>query len=144
MNILDDAKTKEVLNIASKIDLGSRLEMYSTEYVVLSEHDLIKDPGQTSWSPSKNIVRELRIENRKLRDQIEIQETQITALQESILEIQDEALRQKEHNVLVEGLVKERNDLRELVQKLSEQLGNLSAEQNVQNSRDKSRVSSPT
>jgi hypothetical protein len=45
--------------------------MYSTEYVVLSEHDLIKDPGQTSWSPSKNIVRELRIENRKLRDQVD-------------------------------------------------------------------------
>lgn len=76
--------------------------------------------------------------------QINIQETQITALQESLIEIEDEALRQQEHNKLIDGLVRERNDLKELVEKLSDQLGNLSAEQNLQNSKLSSRVASPT
>lgn len=71
---------------------------------------------------------------------IAIQETQIQALQQSLQEIEDEAVLQKENNKLVDGLVRERNDLKQLVQKLSEQLGNLSAEQSLQNSR----VSSPT
>lgn len=135
--------------------------MYATEYIVLSEHDLIKEPGQPQWSPSKNVVKDLRTENRKLKDQviikictfyfffqsffkwyikIAIQETQIQALQQSLQEIEDEAVLQKENNKLVDGLVRERNDLKQLVQKLSEQLGNLSAEQSLQNSR----VSSPT
>ena len=46
------------------------LEMYATEYIVLSEHDLIKEPGQPQWSPSKNVVKDLRTENRKLKDQV--------------------------------------------------------------------------
>ena len=44
--------------------------MYATEYIVLSEHDLIKEPGQPQWSPSKNVVKDLRTENRKLKDQV--------------------------------------------------------------------------
>lgn len=47
--------------------------MFATEYIVLSEHDLIKEPGQMHWSPSKNIVKDLRVENRKLREQVNIQ-----------------------------------------------------------------------
>ena len=44
--------------------------MFATEYIVLSENDLIKEPGQMHWSPSKNIVKDLRVENRKLREQV--------------------------------------------------------------------------
>ena len=50
---------------------------------------------------------------------IAIQETQIQALQQSLQEIEDEAVLQKENNKLVDGLVRERNDLKQLVQKLS-------------------------
>ena len=47
---------------------------------------------------------------------IAIQETQIQALQQSLQEIEDEAVLQKENNKLVDGLVRERNDLKQLVQ----------------------------
>jgi hypothetical protein len=74
--------------------------------------------------------------------QLAIQETQIQALQDSLSEIQEQALQQKDHQQVVTDLVKERNELKILVQKLSEQLGNLSAEQSL--SGGASRVASPT
>ena len=45
-------------------------------------------------------------------------------------------MRQKENNRIMNDLINERNDLKELVKKLSEQLGNLSAEQSTFHSRN--------
>ena len=45
-------------------------------------------------------------------------------------------MRQMENNKIMSNLINERNDLKELVKKLSEQLGNLSAEQSRQHSRN--------
>jgi len=45
-------------------------------------------------------------------------------------------MRQKENNRIMNDLINERNDLKELVKKLSEQLGNLSAEQITFHSRN--------
>ena len=71
-----------------------------------------------------------------MKEKVSIQDTQIQALQDSLREIEDEALRQKENNRIMNDLIAERNDLKELVKKLSEQLGNLSAEQSTFNSRN--------
>ena len=71
-----------------------------------------------------------------MKEKVSIQDTQIQALQDSLREIEDEALRQKENNRIMTDLITERNDLKELVKKLSEQLGNLSAEQSTYNSRN--------
>jgi len=142
INCPDEVTSKEIFSRAAKIDLGTRLDVYGAEYVVLSEMEMIKEPGQCHWSPSKNLVKDLRVENRKLREQLAIQETQIQALQDSLSEIQEQALQQKDHQQVMTDLVKERNELKILVQKLSEQLGNLSAEQSL--SGGASRVASPT
>ena len=162
-DVNDVNKVRSLVESASKMKLGNRLDIYATEYAVLSENDLLREPGQ-NWSPSKNIVKDLRweffldinlwrsnsflkmsfrIQNRKLKEKVSIQDTQIQALQDSLKEIQDEALRQKENTRIMaelalerDELTNERNDLKELVKKLSEQLGNLSAEQSTFNSRN--------
>ena len=81
-------------------------------------------------------VNVIRVQNRKLKEQVSIQDTQIQALQDSLREIEDQATRQKETSKKLSELEIERDDLKELVSKLSEQLGNLSAEQNTFNSRN--------
>lgn len=70
INCPDEETSNEIFIRAAKIDLGTRLDVYGAEYVVLSEMDMIKEPGQCHWSPSKNLVKDLRIENRKLREQV--------------------------------------------------------------------------
>ena len=85
------------------------------------------------WHFNLNVY---RVQNRKLKEQVSIQDTQIQALQDSLREIEDQATRQKETTKKLSELEIERDDLKELVSKLSEQLGNLSAEQNTFNSRN--------
>jgi hypothetical protein len=70
INCPDEVTSKEIFSRAAKIDLGTRLDVYGAEYVVLSEMEMIKEPGQSHWSPSKNLVKDLRVENRKLREQV--------------------------------------------------------------------------
>jgi predicted nucleic acid-binding Zn-ribbon protein len=135
LNDIDDTLIRHLVATASHIELNGSLDTYATEYSVLSENDLLREPGQ-NWSPSKDIVRDLRVQNRKLKEQVSIQDTQIQALQDSLREIEDQATRQKETTKKLSELEIERDDLKELVSKLSEQLGNLSAEQNTFNSRN--------
>ena len=97
-------------------------------------------PWSSNDSDSKfiefKILNVTRVQNRKLKEQVSIQDTQIQALQDSLREIEDQATRQKETTKKLSELEIERDDLKELVSKLSEQLGNLSAEQNTFNSRN--------
>lgn len=135
LNDIDDTLIRHLVATSSHIEFNGSLDTYATEYSVLSENDLLREPGQ-NWSPSKDIVRDLRVQNRKLKEQVSIQDTQIQALQDSLREIEDQATRQKETTKKLSELEIERDDLKELVSKLSEQLGNLSAEQNTFNSRN--------
>ena len=66
-----------------------------------------------------------RIQNRKLKDQVSIQDTQIQALQDSLREIEEQAVQQQQNNRIVADLMKERDDLRELVSKVGSYRGPL-------------------
>ena len=60
LNNVDNVQTvRNLVEVASQVKLGNRLDIYATEYAVLSENDLLREPGQ-NWSPSKNIVKDLR------------------------------------------------------------------------------------
>ena len=61
-----------------------------------------------------------RIQNRKLKEKVQIQDTQIQALQDSLREIEEEAIRQKENNKIMAALIDERNDLKVRINKLLE------------------------
>ena len=58
-NVESVDSVRTLVDAASKVQLGNRLDIYATEYAVLSENDLLREPGQ-NWSPSKNIVKDLR------------------------------------------------------------------------------------
>ena len=59
LNDMDDTLIRHLVATASHIELNGSLDTYATEYSVLSENDLLREPGQ-NWSPSKDIVRDLR------------------------------------------------------------------------------------
>ena len=59
LNEVDDRAIRAITAYASSMTLGNSLDIYATEYSVLSENDLLREPGQ-NWSPSKNIVKDLR------------------------------------------------------------------------------------
>ena len=59
LNDIDDILIRHLVATASHIELNGSLDTYATEYSVLSENDLLREPGQ-NWSPSKDIVRDLR------------------------------------------------------------------------------------
>ena len=60
LNNVENVNTvRSLVETASQMQLGNRLDIYATEYAVLSENDLLREPGQ-NWSPSKNIVKDLR------------------------------------------------------------------------------------
>ena len=59
LNDIDDTLIRHLVATASHIELNGSLDTYATEYSVLSENDLLREPGQ-NWSPSKDIVRDLR------------------------------------------------------------------------------------
>ena len=61
LNNVENVNTvRSLVETASQMQLGNRLDIYATEYAVLSENDLLREPGQ-NWSPSKNIVKDLRL-----------------------------------------------------------------------------------
>ena len=59
LNEIDENGVRTLVKSASNIALGNTLDIYATEYSVLSENDLLREPGQ-NWSPSKDIVKDLR------------------------------------------------------------------------------------
>ena len=60
LNEIDDNDIRNLVTSAANIALGNSLDIYATEYSVLSENDLLREPGQ-NWSPSKDIVKDLRL-----------------------------------------------------------------------------------